>query len=217
MAERVEQRIELRRLGAERRRRAGRSARPPALASGPSASAPPQSPAGSRDWPARSAPGPAPGSRWSATSIGPTRSRRRRTAPGATGRAFRPARTPRRRAIIEMPRIMLLQIFAAWPAPASPQWTMRPAIGLRMGSALAKASAAAAGHEGQGAGGGAAGAARDRRVDRRAGRAWPQSACAFRADSTSMVEESMNSAPLRRLRRRCPRRPTAHACRPAAW
>ena len=36
---------------------------------------------------------------------------------------------------------MLLQIFAAWPAPASPQWTMRPAIGLRIGSALAKASA----------------------------------------------------------------------------
>jgi hypothetical protein len=27
-------------------------------------------------------------------------------------------------AIIEMPRIMLLQIFAAWPLPGPPAWTM---------------------------------------------------------------------------------------------
>ena len=97
VAQRIEQRIELGRL----RRRAASprrtAARLPVPASDPSASAPRQSPAGSRDWRARRAPGPAPGSRSSATSTGRMRSRRRRTAPGATGRAFRPARRLRRR------------------------------------------------------------------------------------------------------------------------
>ena len=39
-----------------------------------------------------------------------------------------------------MPRIMLLQILAACPAPASPQWTTRLPIASRIGLALAKAS-----------------------------------------------------------------------------
>src|SRR5690606_35448459 len=44
-------------------------------------------------------------------------------------------------AIIEMPRIMLLQILAACPAPASPQCTTLPDIGCSAGSASANASA----------------------------------------------------------------------------
>src|SRR6202048_3251232 len=45
-------------------------------------------------------------------------------------------------AIMEMPRIMLLQIFAACPAPASPQCTTFLPIASRIGFAAAKASAA---------------------------------------------------------------------------
>ena len=44
-------------------------------------------------------------------------------------------------AIIDTPRIMLLQILAACPAPAPPQWTIRLPILLRIGSPAAKASA----------------------------------------------------------------------------
>src|SRR6187401_3025687 len=43
-------------------------------------------------------------------------------------------------AIIDTPKIMLLQIFAACPALASPQCTILPAIGCSTGSASAKAS-----------------------------------------------------------------------------
>ncbi len=43
--------------------------------------------------------------------------------------------------IIEIPRIMLLQILAACPAPASPQCTLLRPIRARTGSARAKASA----------------------------------------------------------------------------
>ena len=36
-------------------------------------------------------------------------------------------------AIIETPSIMLLQIFAAWPLPAGPVWTIVRPIAARMG------------------------------------------------------------------------------------
>ena len=38
------------------------------------------------------------------------------------------------------PRIMLLQIFAAWPAPSSPAWITALAIGSRNGRARSNAS-----------------------------------------------------------------------------
>ena len=139
MAGGVERLVDLLRMLAERRRGARRPWPHPAPASGPSPSAPRQSPACSRCWRARSAPGPAPGNRTSATSTAPTRSRRRRTAPDATGRAFRPAQRPRRPPIMEMPRIMLLQILAACPAPAPPQCTIFLPIFSSTGFAAANA------------------------------------------------------------------------------
>jgi hypothetical protein len=50
---------------------------------------------------------------------------------------------------MEMPRIMLLQIFAAWPAAASPQWTTRLPIRDRIGSARSNGFFRAARHEGE--------------------------------------------------------------------
>ena len=38
------------------------------------------------------------------------------------------------------PKIMLLQIFAAWPAPLAPAWITALPMALRIGSARAKAS-----------------------------------------------------------------------------
>ena len=62
--------------------------------------------------------------------------------------------------------IMLLQILAAWPAPASPQWTMRLPMHSRIGLALSKAALVAAGHEGQSRRLRAGDAARHRRIER---------------------------------------------------
>ncbi len=89
---------------------------------------------------------------------------------------------------------MLLQIFAACPAPSSPQWTMRPAIGFRIGSAAAKASSEPPAMK-------VSVPAAAPPVPPETGASIDSSpcllamACALRADSTSMVEESMNSAP----------------------
>src|SRR4051794_8376426 len=92
-----------------------------------------------------------------------------------------------------MPRIILLQIFAACPAPASPQWTTRLPICARIGSARAKASAlppamkvsvaAFAPPTPPDTGASSAGQPRS----------WAM-AWAFRALSTSTVEQSMASA-----------------------
>ena len=61
---------------------------------------------------------------------------------------------------------MLLQIFAACPAPASPQWTILPPIFFQQRLGPVEAFRSAADHEGQGAGGSAADAAGNRRVEK---------------------------------------------------
>ena len=59
----------------------------------------------------------------------------------ASSPSFSASAKPSHTAIIEIPRIMLLQIFAAWPAPTEPAWTMVLPIFSRIGRARAKASA----------------------------------------------------------------------------
>ena len=73
-------------------------------------------------------------------------------------------------AIIEMPRIMLLQIFAAWPVPAPPAWTMVLPIASQDRLGAGEGGVGAADHEGERAAGGAADAARHRGVDHREAR-----------------------------------------------
>ena len=172
---------------------------------------------------ARSAPGRAPGNRWSATSTAPRRSRPRRTAPDATGRASRPARTPRTRRSCVMPRIMLLQILAAWPAPASPQCTTRLPIASRIGLAALEGVLAARRTMKVSVAASApptppdTGASSDG-MPRRLG----ERVRLPRAESTSMVEESMNSVPCAaapstppsQTRERRPCRPAASSRRP---
>ena len=96
---------------------------------------------------------------------------------------------------MEMPRIMLLQILAACPAPASPQWTIFLPMASRIGFADAKALASPPAMKvsvaplappvppetGASTDGRPCAAARP---------------CALRALSTSMVEQSIINAPL---------------------
>ena len=60
---------------------------------------------------------------------------------------------------------MLLQIFAAWPLPAAPAWTMVLAHRLQHRLRALEAPVAAADHEGERARRGAADAARDGRIE----------------------------------------------------
>jgi hypothetical protein len=89
---------------------------------------------------------------------------------------------------------MLLQILAAWPAPASPQCTTRLPIRLRIGSARANASAEPPAMKVSVA----ALAPLTPPETGASSESWPRSpasAWALRALSTSMVELSMTSAP----------------------
>ncbi len=96
--------------------------------------------------------------------------------------------------IMLMPSIMLLQIFAAWPAPASPQWTTFLPIASRIGCAFTnacllpphmKVSVAASAPPTPPE----TGASSDSIFASLA------SLCAPRAEPTSMVDESMNTVP----------------------
>ena len=191
----VEQRVKLR--GVRRRAAYWRRwrARPPARASDPSASARRRSRACSRCWRARPAPGRAPGNSSSATSSGPTRSRRRRTAPARERPSFSPSTNASQVAIIVAPRIMLLQIFGRLPRAGAA--AMDDALAHRFEDRLGGGEGVvrAAAHEGQ-----RRRPSRRRRRRRPAHRpkARPSPAaivCALRALSTSMVEESIHSAP----------------------
>ncbi len=101
---------------------------------------------------------------------------------------------------METPSSMLLQILAACPAPLAPAWITTRAIGASAASTPAKSPRLAADHEGQGAGVGRRGAAGDRRVGEAEARP-PRLAATARALSTSMVEQSIKSAPLAALGR----------------
>ena len=105
--------------------------------------------------------------------------------------AFPPARTPRDTPIMEMPSIMLLQIFAACPAPARRHG--RCSCPSPRGSACrGERRLRAADHEGQRRGLGAADAAGHRRVQH-SQPALRRQRVGRRALSTSMVEQSISS------------------------
>ena len=101
--------------------------------------------------------------------------------------------------IIEAPRIMLLQIFAAWPLPGAAG--MHDGLAHRFQHRLRafESRVGAADHEGERGGLRAGDAARDRRIDHGQS-ALSRAACATsRAVSTSMVEESISNVPARPL------------------
>src|SRR6202453_3252878 len=89
---------------------------------------------------------------------------------------------------------MLLQIFAACPAPASPQWTMRLPIFSRIGRAAANASAAPS-HMKVKLAALAPPTPPETGASIESNPAPFANACARRALSTSIVEESINSEP----------------------
>ncbi len=110
--------------------------------------------------------------------------------------SFSPSTKASLTAIIEAPRIILLQIFATWPLPASPQCTTRLPMRSRIGLPCAKACSepptmkvsVAALAPPTPPDTGASSVATPRAA---------ASACALRALATSMVEQSMNSVPCR--------------------
>ena len=114
-------------FGAERRDGTGPIARPPGQASILEHEGCAKARFCVGGWPARTGTGRDRAVVWSATSTGLTRLRG--TSNSACGRApgFSASTMSSPTPIIEMPGFMLLQILAGWPAPASPQWTTRPA------------------------------------------------------------------------------------------
>ncbi len=98
-------------------------------------------------------------------------------------------------AIIEMPRIMLLQTFAACPAPASPQRTMRLPMPCRIGSAWANAACVPPAMK-VSVPAVAPPTPPDTGASMLAIPACAAAAWAACAAGTSMVEQSMNKAPL---------------------
>ena len=91
---------------------------------------------------------------------------------------------------------MLLQIFAAWPLPAGPAWTIVRPIAARTGWARAKTVGLAADHEGERRRLGAA-TPPETGASSMSNPASAAAAATARAVSTSIVEQSISSAPLR--------------------
>ena len=92
------------------------------------------------------------------------------------------------------PRIMLLQTLAACPAPAPPQWTMRLPMASSTGLPAAKASAVPP-HMKVSVPATAPPVPPETGASSASRPLAPASACTTRALSTSMVEESISSAP----------------------
>ena len=95
----------------------------------------------------------------------------------------------------------MLQIFAACPAPLAAAMDDALAHLRQNRLGLRKRLVGAAGHEGQRRGLGAADAAGDRRIERQQAALACAISCALRALSTSMVEQSMTSAPAFAMRK----------------
>ena len=113
-------------------------------------------------------------------------------------RASRPSFSPRVKAsataIMEMPRIMLLQTLAAWPLPGAPAWTMVRPMAAKTGLARAKAAAEPPAMKVSVA----ASAPATPPETGASSISWPAAAAApwtARALATSMVEQSIRSAP----------------------
>ena len=133
--------------------------------------------------------------------------------------SFSPSTNASQVPIIEIASSMLLQIFAACPAPAPPAWTMRLPIFSRIGFGARERLVAAAAHEGERAGFRAADAAGHRRVEEieaRFLRRRVHGARGIDVDGRAIDQQRVLAcAAVSTLARRD--RPSAHAGPPAAW